>query len=108
LEPERLEALLHELGHYLGAAHSPDPNSVMRPVIGDGRARSNRYRLGFDPTNAQIIRMISSEVSILGVRRFNQLSDVTKQRLIGQYQQLAQQLPDDPAAKRFLQYLQPR
>lgn len=106
LEPERLEALLHELGHFLGAAHSSDPKSVMRPVIGDGRARSNQYQLGFDPVNARIIRFVGSEVSILGIRRFHQLSTPTKQRLIDQYQQLAQQLPSDPAAKKFLEFLE--
>ena len=34
-EPERLELLVHELGHYFGAAHSPEPVSVMRPVLAD-------------------------------------------------------------------------
>ncbi len=36
-EAERLEFLVHELGHYLGAAHSPELASVMRPVISSRR-----------------------------------------------------------------------
>lgn len=39
LETERLELLVHELGHVLGASHSPDGNSVMRPVITGGLQR---------------------------------------------------------------------
>ncbi len=105
-EPERLEALVHEMGHFLGAAHSRSPTSVMRPVIGDGRARSAAFRIGFDPANAQVIQLVGAEVSALGVRRFSQLSEVTKRRLIDHYQALAQELPKDPAAKRFIQLLQ--
>ena len=36
--PDQLEVLVHELGHYLGAVRIPDPNSVMRPTVGDGKA----------------------------------------------------------------------
>lgn len=107
-EPDRLEALVHELGHYLGAAHSRDPNSAMRPVIGDGRARSGTFRIGFDPVNAKIVQLVGTEVSALGIRRFQQLSDVTRRRLIGEYQTLASELPSDPAAKRFLEFVQQR
>ncbi len=45
LEPERLEVLVHELGHFLGAAHSSRPDSVMRPVVGDGRAARGHIKL---------------------------------------------------------------
>jgi hypothetical protein len=105
-EPERVEALVHELGHFLGAAHSKERTSVMRPVIGDGQARLKAFKIGFDPLNAQIIRLVGSEVSILGVRRFGQLSPVTKKRILPIYQELARQLPKDPAAKRYVSYLE--
>ena len=107
-EPERLEALVHELGHFLGAAHSADRNSVMRPVIGDGRTRRSDFRIGFDPRNAQVIQLVGTEVSALGLRRFQQLSAQTRRQLLKQYQQLATELPKDPAAKRFIQMLQVR
>ncbi len=105
-EPERLEALIHELGHYLGAAHSRDPMSAMRPVIGDGRARSPAYRIGFDEQNSKIISAVAAEVSALHIRRFGQLSQITRDRIKKHYEMLALELPKDPAAPRFLKFLE--
>lgn len=105
LEPERLEALVHELGHFLGAAHSGEKGSVMRPVMGDGQVRLKSFRIHFDPLNAQLIGLVGGEVSTLRVRRFNQLSPATQRRLIPIYRQLAEQMPKDPAAAKFLEYL---
>ncbi|HEY4760283.1 MAG TPA: M12 family metallo-peptidase, partial [Thermoguttaceae bacterium] len=48
---ERLEILIHELGHLYGASHSADPASVMRPRLGDRRSNSASFRIGFDPLN---------------------------------------------------------
>src|SRR5205085_7080037 len=50
-EPERMEVLLHELGHFLGAVHSPAPDSVMRSILGDRIARVKDFRITFDPVN---------------------------------------------------------
>jgi hypothetical protein len=107
-EPERLEALVHELGHFLGAAHSGNQFSVMRPVVADGLARSSTFRIGFDDDNAQIIRWVGAEVSALGIRRFSQLSQPTRDRLLLRYHQLAKELPKDAAAKRYIQFLSAR
>jgi len=104
-EPERLEALVHEMGHFLGAAHSKAPESAMRPIIGDGRARIPTYRIGFDQQNSQIIRLVAAEISALHIRRFQQLSKATRDRMMQHYQQLAEELPRDPAAPRFLEML---
>ncbi len=104
-ERERLEALVHELGHFLGAAHSKDRNSAMRPVIGDGRARASSFRIGYDPINARIVQLVGTEVKTLGVRRFQGLSDITKNRIRDEYETLARELPSDPAAKQFIRYI---
>jgi len=105
MEPERLEALVHELGHFLGAAHSGNQFSVMRPVVADGLARNSTFRISFDPDNAQIIRWVGAEVSALGIRRFSQLSQATRDRLLLQYHRLAKELPNDPAARRYIEFL---
>ena len=102
LEPERLEVLVHELGHFLGAAHSGRPNSVMRPVVGDGKARAKSYQITFDPHNAEILRMVSGELRDRRVRGFHQLSRNTLTKLRPHYAALAKEMPDDPAAPRFL------
>jgi hypothetical protein len=105
-EAEKLEALVHELGHFLGAAHSADPNSAMRPVIGDGKANGQNFQIGFDDVNAKIIRLVSSEVTFLKVRRYRDLSDRTKARITAEYIRLAKELPKDPAAKRFIELIE--
>ena len=107
-EPERLEALVHELGHFLGAAHSGNGRSVMRPVIGDGLARRPGYHISFDPHNAKIIQWVGTEVSTLGVRRYDQLSHRTMQRMLAEYEQLDRELPKDPAAKYFIKMIRTR
>ncbi|MDO4550010.1 MAG: matrixin family metalloprotease [Planctomycetia bacterium] len=50
-EVERLETLLHEMGHYLGAAHSTDENSIMRTVMKDRRGRLSDFVITYDPLN---------------------------------------------------------
>ena len=43
-EPERLEILVHEMGHYFGAAHSSERQSVMRPDISDRQSRREIFK----------------------------------------------------------------
>ncbi|HEY6564440.1 MAG TPA: matrixin family metalloprotease [Pirellulaceae bacterium] len=101
-EPERLEVLVHELGHFLGAAHSVVPDSVMRPVVADGQARAKAFQIHFDPRNAAILRLIGREVRDRNVRTFESLSPVTLLELRPQYAGLLQEYPDDPSAANFL------
>ncbi|MDO4630427.1 MAG: hypothetical protein Q4C70_14710, partial [Planctomycetia bacterium] len=51
-EVERLETLLHEMGHFLGAVHTSDENSVMRTVMRERLARDVNFTIAFDPLNA--------------------------------------------------------
>jgi hypothetical protein len=102
-EPERLELLVHELGHFLGASHSPEQTSVMRPVLGDRQAVRKGFQVRFDPVNTLIISMVGEE---LRRRRIQNIADVTmgtKLRLRQIYQSLSPTLPDDPAANQFVQ-----
>ncbi|HVT27991.1 MAG TPA: matrixin family metalloprotease [Lacipirellulaceae bacterium] len=100
-EPERLEFLVHELGHYLGAAHSPEPQSVMRPVLGDNRAGRSDFRIQFDPVNALAIAMVGEEMRRANVRNVSQLKYATRRRLEQIYRELARAIPDDPAAAHY-------
>ena len=51
-EVERLETLLHEMGHFLGAVHTSDENSVMRTVLHERKSRHAGFTISFDPLNA--------------------------------------------------------
>jgi hypothetical protein len=107
-EPERLELLLHELSHYLGGAHSPESTSVMRPVLGDRQARARAFRIAIDPVNALAMSVVGEEIRNRGIRSFAQLSEPSRTLLEAIYSTLAQALPQDPAARAYLQYLQRR
>lgn len=105
-EPERLEVLTHELGHYLGAVHSGDASSVMRPKLGDKRSRSVKFEIRFDDANAQIVRLVGDEMRLRPVRRLSDLSDRTKAELLKRYDALAQANPKDPAVKRHAELVE--
>ena len=98
LEPERLELLVHELGHYLGAAHSPEPWSVMRPVLRAGQQRAAGSQIRFDPVNTLLVAMVGEQLRAGGLRALSRLPLDTKRRMSEIYGALALALPDDPAA----------
>ncbi len=104
-EAERLEFLLHELGHYLGAAHSPERDSVMRPVLGDKQAGRTAFRIGFDPVNALVIAMVGEEMRRRNVKGLADLSNETKLRLRQIYTELSRSIPNDPAGQHYVQLM---
>lgn len=107
-EPERLELLIHELGHFLGAVHSPEAGSVMRPMLGDRQANARSFRITFDPLNALAMCLVSEELPRSASPGLAGLSAPTRRRLRGIYQTLREALPDDPAARQYLGLLEVR
>jgi len=101
-EAERLEVLIHELGHYLGASHSPEQVSCMRPVVGDRKANARSFRLGYDPVNTLILNLISEEMRTRGISDMRQLRFSTKAQLAYLYATLAAAVPDDNASLLYL------
>ena len=104
-EAERLELLIHELGHHLGAVHSPEPDSVMRPILGDRQARCAAFPIRFDPVNTLAMYLVGEEIRIRHVHSFARMSTPTKMRLRQIYTVLSQALPSDPAAAKYLDLL---
>lgn len=98
---ERLEILLHELGHFLGAAHSPEANSAMRPKIGDRRSNARSFRIGFDPPNTLIMNLVCEELRTRRIRGLAQIRPGTKSQLHEVYAALSRTMPGDPAAELY-------
>lgn len=104
-EPERLEVLLHELGHFLGATHSPEPISVMRPKLGDGRSPARGFRVGYDPLNTLVMNLVAEEHRVRRLRSLAQLTPPTKARLAQIYREVQRAFPDDPTPPKYLSLL---
>ena len=106
-EPGRLEVLLHELGHYLGAVHSPEMTSVMRPKLGDGRSVALKFPVDYDPLNTLAMNLIAAEIRSNHVRSLTQLTEPTKARLRRIYGEVKAALPDDSTPGKFITLLGP-
>lgn len=105
-ESERLELLTHEAGHFLGAAHSPESDSVMRPILADRKANAKSFRIRFDPVNTLAMNLVTEELRERPLRHLAQLSEPTQARLRGIYTELARTMTDDPAAGVYVQMLE--
>jgi len=104
-EPEKLEFLVHELGHFLGATHSPERTSVMRPVLGDDRAGRSDFRIQFDPINTLVIALIGEEMRRRNLTRLTNLLPTTQRRLSQIYTELARSMPADASARRYAEIM---
>jgi hypothetical protein len=101
-EPERLEVLVHELGHYVGAAHSASGTSVMRPMFGDRRSCARGFRIGFDAQNALAMNLVVEQLRGRSITSLAQCPADVKTSLRCVYTWLANSLPEDPAAWKYL------
>jgi len=100
-EPEREEVLLHEIGHYLGAVHSPDPASVMRPILADSQVLHKEFRIRFDPVNLLLINLVAEEIRERRATSVRELSAGTRLRLSQIYAKLAEAIPEDTSARQY-------
>ena len=97
MEWDRREVLVHELGHFLGATHSPEATSVMRPQLGDSQSRPWGFRIDFDPLNTLAVYLLAEELRFRKLVALSQLSTGTAIRLRQLYRVAAESMPEDPA-----------
>ena len=101
-EGEKVEALLREVAHHLGAAHTPDPLSAMREKLSAGRGASTRYPLGLDPLNLLAVGIWADELRAGKPRSVADLRPVNRERLTVVYKTLSGLLPADELAAELL------
>lgn len=101
LETERLELLVHELGHFFGASHSAEPTSVMRPVLGEGLQRRAGAQIQLDPANTLLVSLVGQEIRQRRVKAIDDVTPETRRRLREVYATLEGSVPNDPSASHF-------
>lgn len=101
-EAEATELLVHELGHFFGAAHSVEANSVMRPILADRQARMKQFRVQFDPLNALVMGILTEQMPDGGKMQFEDLDAPTRARLAVVYAELKKLMPGDPSVQGLL------
>ena len=93
-EAERLGFLLHELGHYLGAGHSAEAQSVMLPVLRPSRLKSDATH--YDAANTLLMATLAEERARRGATNIRRCSKPAIERLAQVYSALHRSVPHDP------------
>lgn len=101
-EPKRVEVLLHEIGHYLGAVHSPDAYSVMRPVLDDKNVIRREMPIAFDPVNTLLINLIADEIRARQADSITDLSPSSREQLTRIYEAMLRATPEDSSIRQYL------
>jgi hypothetical protein len=101
-EVERVEVLVHHLGLALGAVPIPDPGSVMRPRLGDGRANFAAHRFRFDPLNALALGLWAEEFGRGPVGAVGDARPAARARLARVYGAILKANPGDSRALAYL------
>ncbi len=102
-EYQRLEVLLHELGHYLGAVHSRDAESVMRQKTGIDRSMTKDFRVGYDPLNTLAMNTVAREAfGPRPPRKLGALSPAARSLLARLYRESARLVPEDPTSEAYI------
>lgn len=90
-ESEQGEFLASEIARHLGAIHSPDPNSLLRPKLGDGKAQRASFAIRIDPLNLLAIHLWQSDKG----RTWQELKPATAARLARVYETLMKAEPSE-------------
>jgi hypothetical protein len=90
---ERTEVLTHYLAMTLGAVPIGDPGSVMRPSMGDGRARLKGFTFRFDPLNVLAMNIWAEELRRGPLESAGQASAANRIRLTRVYRALVKASP---------------
>lgn len=104
-EPERTEVLLHEIGHYLGAVHSPDSSSVMRSLLADNKAIQKSFHIGFDPVNTLIVNLVADQIRTHQCTSVSTMTAAARERLTQIYSSLLKATPHDNSIRQYLSQL---
>jgi hypothetical protein len=104
-ESDRVEVLVHEVGHFLGATHWPDESAVMRPTLGKPRAAGASFKVVFDPMNTLVMSLVTEEMRRANVKHVTELSPGVKRRLRDIYSAISKTLPGDKDSKKFVELI---
>jgi len=97
----QLQLLAHELGHFLGAVHSADEDSLMRPNLIDGKSSRGKAANTFDPVNTLAMNLVGDEIRFRQARSTSEISRGTREYLFAIYTEMAARLPGDREAMHF-------